>query len=455
MRLNKLIVILFLISSVSCSKILDVNSPNSVEDATVFTSLPGLLNARIGMYSTLQDKNYYGGSFPLISECYTDNGTTGGYDVIDLNDIAARAVKPDNLYVQNIFLSIYNTIYTANKIINNIDNVPDVPADQKSNILGEALFTRAMCEFDILRLYGQHWDKTSPYGIVIITNTDSIKASIPRSSVDDSYKQIFADLNKAISSLNTYSGNQYISPAAANALLARVSLYYQDYSTAAAAASLVISDNTFSLFPTGEVTKIYTDRLTPESVFELKFDLQNQSTYNILTYSRIDALRSDVNFIASQNLNDFFLSRPADTRGVLVDTVNEDASIQPDGRTQKYRGETTKDNSGFILRLAEMYLIRAEAEGRTASGLADLNYLRTNRGLSALVPADVPDDNSYINEILDERRAELNFEGARLYDLARTGQVEAVLGVGVQPIMPIPLREISATNSVVIQNPGY
>jgi starch-binding outer membrane protein, SusD/RagB family len=454
MRLYISIACLILITASSCSKILDVTSPNSVEDATVFTSLPGLLNARIGMYSTLQDKNYYGGSFPLISECYTDNGTTGGYDVIDLNEIAYRAVTPTNLYVQNIYLAIYNTIYTANKIINNIDNVPDVPADQKSNILGEALFVRAMGEFDLLRLYGEHWDKTSAYGISIVLNSDSIKASVPRSTVDQSYTQILADLNQAISLLNTYNGNQYISPSAGNALLARVSLYYKDYPTAITAAGLVISDNTFSLFPTGEVTKIYTDRLTAESVFELEFDLQNQSTYNILTYSRIDALRSDVNFIASQNLNDFFLSRPSDTRGVLVDTVNEDASIQPDGRSQKYRGETTKDNSGFILRLAEMYLIRAEAAGRTL-GLADLNTLRTNRGLTALLPSDVPDDNSYTNAILDERRAELNFEGARLYDLARTGQVEAVLGAGVQPIMPIPQREISATNSVVTQNPGY
>jgi starch-binding outer membrane protein, SusD/RagB family len=454
MRLYISIVCLFLITLSSCSKILDVPSPNSVEDANVFTSLSGLLNARIGMYSTLQDKNYYGGSFPLISECYTDNGTTGGYDVIDLNEIAYRAVTPTNLYVQNIYIAIYNTIYTANKIINNIDKVPNVPDDQKSNILGEALFVRALGNFDLLRLYGEHWDRTSDFGIVILTTTDSILASVPRSSVEASYQQIFADINQAIALLNTFNGNQYISPSAANALLARVSLYYKDYPGAIAAAGSVISDNNFSLFPTGEVTKIYTDRQTTESIFELSFDLQNQSAYNILTYSRIDALRSDVNFIASQNLNDFFLGRPGDTRGVLVDTVNEDASIQPDGRTQKYRGETTKDNSGFILRLAEMYLIRAEAAGRSA-GLADLNLVRTNRGLNALTAGDVPDDQSYINAILDERRAELNFEGARLYDLARTGQVEAVLGSGVQPIMPIPQREISATNSAVAQNPGY
>ena len=454
MRLYISIACLFLITFSSCSKILDVPSPNSVEDANVFTSLSGLLNARIGMYSTLQDRNYYGGSFPLISECYTDNGTTGGYDVIDLNEIADRVVTPTNLYVQNIYIAIYNTIYTANKIINNIDKVPNVPDDQKSNILGEALFVRALGNFDLLRLYGEHWDRTSDFGIVILTTTDSILASVPRSSVEASYQQIFADINQAISLLNTFDGNQYISPAAANALLSRVSLYYKDYPGAIAAATAVIDDNSFSLFPTGEVTKIYTDRQTPESILELSFDLQNQSFYNILTYSRIDALRSDVNFIASENLNDFFLSRPTDTRGALVDTQNEDASIQPDGRTQKYRGETTKDNSGFILRLAEMYLIRAEAAGRTA-GLADLNLLRTNRGLTALTAGNVPDDQSYTNAILDERRAELNFEGARLYDLARTGQVEAVLGSGVQPIMPIPQREISATNSAVAQNPGY
>jgi hypothetical protein len=454
MRLYISIVCFILIGLSSCSKILDVNSPNSVEDATVFTSYAGLLNARIGMYSTLQDKNYYGGSFPLISECYTDNGTTGGYDVIDLNEIAARSVGISNLYVQNIFLAIYKSIYTANKIINNIDAVPNVPDDQKSNILGEALFVRALGHFDLLRLYGEHWDKTSIYGITIMTSTDSIKASIPRSTVDQTYKQIFADLNQAIGLLNSYNGNQYISPAAGNALLARVSLYYKDYATAITAAGLVIDDNTFSLFPPGEVIKIYTNRLTAESVFELKFDLQNQSQYNTLTYSRDDALRSDVNFIASQDLNDFFLSRPDDTRGVLVDTVNEDASIQPDGRTQKYRGETAKDNSGFILRLAEMYLIRAEASGRSL-GLADLNTIRTARGMIALTPGDIPDDGSFLNAILDERRAELNFEGSRLYDLARTGQVEAVLGLGVLPVMPIPQREIEATNGVVMQNPGY
>ena len=165
-------------------------------------------------------------------------------------------------------------------------------------------------------------------------------------------------------------------------------------------------------------------------------------------------MRSDVTFIANADLNTFFENRPDDKRAQLVDFVNNDVSIEPDGRSQKYRGETTKDNSAYIIRLAEVYLIRAEASGRE-EGLADLNTIRESRGMSDLTTEDVPDDESFLNAVLDERRAELNFEGHRLFDLARTGKVEEVLGSGVNPIMPIPQREISATNEVVKQNPGY
>jgi hypothetical protein len=106
-------------------------------------------------------------------------------------------------------------------------------------------------------------------------------------------------------------------------------------------------------------------------------------------------------------------------------------------------------------------MIRAEALGRT-QGLADVNMIRTNRGLAALIAADVPDNDTYAQVVADEDRAEFNFEGHRYFDLARLGQVVNVL----QPLtsttittanscFPIPLREISATNGVVVQNPGY
>ncbi|CAN5197919.1 RagB/SusD family nutrient uptake outer membrane protein [soil metagenome] len=446
--------IFIVIALTSCKKILDVTSPNEVGDATVFTSVAGLRNARIGMYSTLQNKYYYGGYYPLIVECYTDDGTTGGYDVNDLNDIAARTINPDNIYTGQMYNAIYNTIYTANKIIENIDDVTALETEEHDNTLAEVLFVRSLANFDLLRFWGEHWDKTSQYGISIVTSTDTPEKPVARSTVEASYQQIFTDLNKALDLFNNYQGAQYASADAAKALLARVYLYHGDKDMAAEMATELIDNNDYVLFDGNDVTKIYTEKLSPESIFELVFDPQNTSAYNVLTYLREDALRPDVTFLANANLNNFFKNRPADTRSQLVDFINNDVSIEPDGRTQKYRGETTKENSAYIIRFAEMYLIRAEALGRTA-GLADLNTVREARGLSILIPGQVSTDAKYINAILNERRAELNFEGHRLFDLARTGKVAEVLGSDVNPIAPIPSREISATNEVVIQNPGY
>jgi hypothetical protein len=449
-----LVLLLVTIIQTSCKKVLDVTSPNEVADGTVFKNVAGLRSARIGMYSTLQSKNYYGGYYPLLAECYSDNGTTGGYDVIDLTDIANKAVSPSNIYTSAIYIQIYNSIYAANKIIENADKVPGTDATELSNIKGEAYFVRSLASFDLLRMFGEHWDNTSVYGISIVTSTANPATPVKRSSVADSYKQIIADAQQAVKLLNTDNGSKYASQAAANALLARVYLYQGNKASAATTASLVINNSAYALLPAADLSKIYTQKNTSESVFELVFDQQNNSAYNGLTYVRDDALRTDVTFLAAKDLNTFFTGRPTDDRASLVDYVNVDQSIQPDGRTEKYRGETTKDNSAYIIRLAEVYLIRAEALGRV-NGLADLNTLRQHRGMAKLTAANVPNDAIYLNAVLDERRAELNFEGHRLFDLARTKKVAEVLGTSVNPVLPIPQNEISATGGVVVQNKGY
>ncbi len=452
--LKLIVVVLWLQPAISCKKILDVQSPNAVADDAVLTTASGVRNARIGLYISLQDKNYYGAYFPLLADCYSDNGTTGGYNVIDLNDIAARTVGPANIYVQNIYAAIYNSIHTANKIIGAISTVPGMDDAEKSQINGEALFIRALGHFDLLRMFGEHWDRTSAYGISLSTGKTDPLTPIARSSVDDSYKQILNDLQQSIIGLGASTGSQFISQAGAKALLARVLLYAGELSAASVAASAVIDDGNYSLFGPDEFTKVYTQKLTPESIFELKFDPQNPSAFNTVTYARPDALRSEILFLANADLNEFFLSRPDDRRQALVDYVHVDVSIQPDGRTEKYRGETTKDNSSYIIRLAEMYLIRAEASGKT-DGLADLNTVRAARGMMELTSDDVSSDEAFLKAVLDERRAELNFEGHRLFDLARTGKVSSVLGTSVNPIMPIPQREIDGTGGVVKQNSGY
>jgi hypothetical protein len=220
----------------------------------------------------------------------------------------------------------------------------------------------------------------------------------------------------------------------------------------------VINDGAFTLLTQNTFQNIYTTKNSSESVFELPFNQQNQSGYNAATYARLGAASTEVLFLANPDLFNFLQNRSGDLRAALV-------APDPSGsyyRTLKYSTDLVqKDNSAYVIRIAEMYLIRAEALGRV-NGLADLNMVRTNRGIAPLQQSDVPDDPTYVQAVSDEDRAEFNFEGHRYFDLARTGQVVNVL----QPLtsatisitnscFPIPQREINATNGAVVQNPGY
>jgi hypothetical protein len=162
-------------------------------------------------------------------------------------------------------------------------------------------------------------------------------------------------------------------------------------------------------------------------------------------------------FIGDVALGDFFATRENDSRSALANfNPDDNPGMTPDGRTEKYRGEATKDNPAYILRLAEMYLIRAEANGLGGTGLDDLNALRAARGMASAAAAT---DEEFMTALMDERRAELNFEGHRYFDLSRSGRFVADLGIDpsedYKRALPIPIQEITATGNVIQQNPGY
>jgi hypothetical protein len=455
----KKIYILFIIALLTSScNVLDQGSPNDVAENDVFTSEDGANSALIGLYNTLQSRDYYGGYYPMMADVYGDVGTAGGFDNVSLQELSDLAVTSANIFVQQTWISIYNTINTANAIISNVDGINDAAftVEERNHIKGQALAIRALAHFDVLRMFGEHWDQASEFGIPVVLKKQGANDIVSRSTVAETYDAILNDLDEAYSLIISDDRSQFfVNPIAAKALEARVNLYKGDFIAAAAAADEVIGDGAFLLLDETTFTEIYTAYPASESIFELTFDVQNRSAYNSITFSRQDALRTEVLWLAEEGLNDFFANRPGDLRADLVDFVNNDGSILPDGRTQKYRGEEARNNPALILRMAEMYLIRAEAKGRVA-GLSDLNEVRTNRGLAALTSGDVPDDASFLDAVLDERKAELNFEGHRMFDLARAGKINEVLGIDDDMgIFPIPFREITATNGVLAQNPGY
>jgi hypothetical protein len=457
MKINILSIILLVFTvAFSACNLLDETSPNDIDAASAFKTAGDAENALLGLYSSLQNPNYYGGMYPLIADALGDNCTTGGFDNPLLNEIGAKTVTPSNTIVEDLWLSIYKTIANCNRLLEGLSRINDLDSDRRSQIEGQARAVRALAHFDLLRYFGYHWDAGSAYGIPVVKTVQGIGDIVPRSDVSASYNFITSELEVALNLVDSEDRSvQYINPASIHALLARVYLYKKDIAKAAENATAVIEDGTFTLLDRDNFSSVYSSRRTSESIFELAFDNQNRSDYNSLTYSRPDALRTELFFLASPSLAAFFAERQNDIRAAMqdYDPANQDESITSDGsgRTQKYRGETTKDNPAYILRLAEMYLIRAEAWG-SADGLADLNFLRTIRGLAEISPAD---EAGYSQALFDERRAELNFEGHIYFDLARTGRTAEVLGDDFRGVLPIPLREITATNGIIEQNPGY
>jgi len=465
--MKKIYIFLFALVAVATScNVLDQVSPSQVATSKVFTDAAGAKSALVGLYSSMQTNYYYGGFYPLASDLYTDCIRAGGFNVTGLDEINSYSVTTSNLLVQNMYVSMYYTIATANGIIANVPQIkdPTFTQSQKDSIMGQAYAIRALAHFDLLRMFGQHWNTSSNYGIPVVTTVQDHSSIIARSTVAQTYQAIIGDLQQAYTLIPKSKPyfNEYINPVAVQALLARVYLYEGDFTHAIAAADSVIKDGSYNLLNSSSFTQIYTTKLSNESIFELVFNVQNQSSYNSFTYSRTAALSTEVLFLADSTLNTFFTKRSSDLRSSLVDFAPAtEGQFGGLGRTQKYRGEINKDNSAYIIRMAEVYLIRAEAQGLTPAGLADLNAVRANRGLPALTNADMTSlyNDDFTAAILDERLAELNFEGHRMFDLARTQRRNLILnGSGPDDytdIFPIPNREIIATNGIVVQNPGY
>ncbi len=456
------LVVLITLNFTSCESFLSQTSTNDVADEDMFNDAASLESARIGMYNSLQNQYYYGGFFPLMADAYSDNGATGGYDNLDLDELGYKEATPNNIYIENCWIAMYNTIYNCNQIITNIDNINDplLSEELRNDIKGEALTVRALAHFDLLRMFGEHWDNTSTFGIPVVKEILSPETTIGRNTVAETYDAIINDLTTAEGLLSNddlrfdppaLKGPQFITKTACQALLARVHQYHFDYINADYYASLVILEGFASLSDAASYAENYTTKFATEAIFELAFNGQDKSQFNALTFARPDALRSEVSFLAAEDLSAFFSTRTDDVRAGLVDFENNDVSIEPDGRTQKYRGEVFQDNSAYVIRYAEMLLILGETGG-FAGGPIMLNDLRAARGMSNATPAD---EAEYIALLVDERRAELNFEGHRYFDLAHFGLVESVLGEEVMPCFPIPGREINASGGLLIQYPGY
>jgi hypothetical protein len=277
---------------------------------------------------------------------------------------------------------------------------------------------------------------------------------IPRSSRQIIFNSIIADLHFAEDKLTANNVTGRADAYAASALLAKVYLADFQYNnnavsadSAAVIAQRVINSEEFSL-ETDYINLFNPEAESVESIFEVVFDVFN---YNRLAqYFYLRELSGRYEFSPT---NDIFSS---------FDTLDErfNATIAYDSISLPYAIKYNDVSGGtdrvYVLRLAEMYLIHAEALIYTNGNISliqnDINAIRNRAGLDNTTAATIEDLKFALE---NECRFEFAFEGHRWADLVRTGRAVIVMGIDNDyTLFPIPLSEMQ-TNSKMTQNPGY
>jgi starch-binding outer membrane protein, SusD/RagB family len=431
----------------SCSKILDVEPTSSISVDEALKDKNGIQNAITGSYNTLQYIGSYGRNQIIVQDLAADNlvwtGTTMDYLQISNNEIPAENGVIDGMWIAN-----FDGINRVNNILARLPDIDDMTNEERDQAEGEALFMRALFNFNLAWVFGGIPIKTNPTSD--LTNLDQT-----RNSMNEVLDQVIFDLVAAEQKLPESSINGRANSFSASALLARVYLakfhFTNDHQYATMAiqtASIVINNTNYSLAPA------YADLFnreaynTTEPIFEIVFDAQNsnrlaQYFFTVKLNGRYEVAPGD-DYIQSFENSDVRLNA-----SVAYDTVNKPYVI-------KYTDLSGGTDRVIVLRLAEMYLIRAEALTYTNGSIddikADIDLIRSRAGLAATTADDYA---SLKLAIENERRHELAFEGHRWYDLVRTKRAVDVKGIEeYQMLFPIPLSEMQ-TNTLMMQNPGY
>jgi starch-binding outer membrane protein, SusD/RagB family len=429
-----------------CDKYLDLEPSQNISENIALTSDENVKHVLIGAYSQFALPGIYGGNILRNAELLGGTGEiqwVGTY--IDPRQIANKTMIATNSEADVQWEDSYKVINTTNNILSALAVVKDADRDR---VQGEALFLRGLMYFDLVRFFADQYQfgvDNSQLGVPLVLNpTQGINAGtfVTRNTVDEIYNQVIADLTLAASKLPK-DNDVYASSGAANALLARVYLQKGDYANARDAANSVIASGAYELMP-AYADVFNNDNNTTEDIFATQITPQDRfsSMTEFFSVPEFGGRTGDID-ILDAHLNLY----PAGDQRKALFFIGEGAE-----RCGKWNNQYGVIN---LIRLAEMYLIRAESNARLstsvgASPVADYNVIHTRAGLAPVAAVTVDD-------ILYERRLELAFEGFRIHDQRRLhSNVGSLAYNDPKLLFPIPARELEANpNLKTQQNPGY
>lgn len=387
----------------------------------------------------------------LTADNLIHNGTFSQY-----RELGVKKITSANLAVSSLWGHIYQTIYIANFLLERIPEIQGVTSSVRTRSMSTAHFLRGMANFYGVITYG---------GIpkVVTTNIEDNR-NIPRTSEEEMLDFIEEDFLAAAGNLGDDNVNNaaFVNNYTVRAALARFYLYRKNYTLAEQYASEVLANENYELEDKFE-TIVLTDE-TRESIFEVGYtiaDDKDPNNLNTLFLGRREIIPSN------EEANFLTITAESGDRKLSVEFDQANQKGFDNGFAVAKYGTAVEDNNDiFVFRLAEMYLIRAEARAYLGnvfgpnSAAEDIQELRDRAASNTTV--GFPSQAQMIQIIENERRFELSFEGHRWYDLRRTGRINVVMPAfnanwrSAYELWPIPQREIQNNTSLKdAQNPGY
>lgn len=442
----------------SCKKQLELDNPQGLNPQTALATDANIKRVLQGAYDAMSSSNMYGGNAQLFADLMASNGQLTWVGTFNTyREVWGKSMITTNPIIRDMWGAGYNAINIANSVLANVSKVNQ--ADQ-NRVKGEALFIRGTMHFELVRYFAKDYSDGNPNsnpGIPIMgqpTNTSTEVTKPSRATVEQVYNAIIADLNEAETLLPNTNGI-FATKAAAAAILSRVHLQKGDYANARDAANRGIQAATGkSLLPVF-MNNFNQQANTAEDIFAIQVSDQDGANNLQLFYS-VDifgARDGDIEIESSfLNIYEAQDARRSSTNNPGASTVFNTAFYTKYGalRTTKWRDLYRNVK---VIRLAELYLTRAEANFRmgTAVGdtpLNDINRIRNRAGATPLTTLT-------LNDFYEERVRELAFEGFGIHDAKRFRRtVDGLPWNDNKLVFPIPFREINA-NSSLTQNPGY
>lgn len=427
----------------ACSNRLDIEPEQAISTNLALSNEQGIRTALVGTYDLLSNLP---GDVILNSELLADTKSLIWTSFnFSLNQLLNKNIAVNNTAVGNFWINSYRTINQANTVL---DAMGAVNETDRGTLAAELRFIRAWVYFDLINMYAKPWTAGNPennLGVPIVSfpaEKSLENPEVPRNTVAEVYQFLLDDLLFAKANLlehNTVFANTYT----ASALLSRVYLMQEKFDLAAQEADRVISSGKYELL--ADFEQVFNQsKNSSEDIFSIQ--VTPQDGFNRISHFYTGELEGGGGFIGI-----------TDAHLIIYETRDQRANLfyidQPSGsrRSSKWRVNASKDGNVTTIRLAEMYLTRAEAHfrmGDTAAALEDVNKIRIRAGLPA--SSDIN-----LEMILTERFLELVFEGHRFRDTKRNRQQFGNLPFDdPRMIYPIPQREMDV-NGALVQNEGY